>query len=308
MAIIRTVGGDIAPESLGFTTLHEHLIGQPQKAGDDPDYYLDSEAAAIKEMRHFVTAGGRAVVEMSPLDYGRDVRALRRISEASDVHIIAVAGYIKGKSADPFVRDLTVEQIAESLIRDVNEGIDGTDIRAGVLKAGTSLNTITPNEEKIIEAVAIAQRATGAAISTHTEAGTMALEQVEYFIRLGVPPERLLIGHLDRNMDWELHLALASTGVTFGYDQFGKEKYAPDSQRIDFVVRMVQAGFRDQLALSMDIARRSYFTSYGGGPGFTYLWWRIVPWLKESGLSDDDIDAIFRRTPARLLSIDSQER
>ena len=304
MAFIRTVCGDIAPDQLGRTTLHEHLIGRPLLPGEDPDFVLDSEDAAIRELRYFAEAGGRAVVEMSPADYGRDGLALRRISEASGVHIITVAGYIKGKSADPLVRDLTVTQIADALIRDVCEGIDGTNVKAGVLKAGTSLNQITANEEKIIAAVAIAQRETGALISTHTEAGTMALEQVARFTALGVPVERLLIGHLDRNLNWELHLALANTGVTFGYDQFGKEKYAPDFQRIAFVVRMVQAGFRDQLALSMDIARRAYFTSYGGGPGYTYLWWRIVPWLKESGLTDDDIEAIFVRTPARLLAID----
>jgi phosphotriesterase-related protein len=284
--------------------LHEHLIGQPMMAGEDPDFVLDSEAAAIKELRFFSAAGGRAVVEMSPADYGRNPLALRRISEASDVHIVTVAGFIKGKSADSFVRDLTVAQIADALIRDVCDGIDDTGVRAGVLKAGTSLNKITSNEEKLIQAAAIAHRETGASISTHTEAGTMALEQVERFKSLGVPVERLLIGHLDRNMDWDVHLALANTGVMFGYDQFGKEKYSPDFQRVEFVVRMVQGGFRDQLALSMDIARRSYFTSYGGGPGFTYMFWRIIPWLKESGLTDDDIDAIFVRTPARFLAID----
>ncbi len=304
MPFIRTVRGDIAPEKLGATVLHEHLIGQPMMAGEDPDFVLDSEAAAIKELRFFTASGGRAVVEMSPADYGRDPLALRRVSEASDVHIITVAGYIKGKSADAFVRDLTVTQIADALIRDVCDGIGDTGIRSGILKAGTSLNKITANEDRIIEAAAIAQRESGAAISTHTEAGTMALEQVERFRALGVPVERLLIGHLDRNLDWDYHLALANTGVTFGYDQFGKEKYAPDFQRIEFVVRMVQAGFRDQLALSMDIARRSYFTSYGGGPGYTYMFWRIIPWLKESGLTDDDIDAIFVRTPTRLLAID----
>ena len=304
MPFIRTVTGDIAPDQLGRTALHEHLIGHPLLAGEDPDFVLDSEAAAIRELRYFMEAGGRSVVEMSPVDYGRDVQALRRISEASGVQIVTVAGYIKGKSADALVRDLNVTQIADSLIRDVSEGIDGTGIRAGVLKAGTSLNRITPNEEKIIEAVALAQRETGALISTHTEAGTLALEQVERFTALGVPVERLLIGHLDRNLNWDYHLALANTGVTFGYDQFGKEKYAPDFQRIDFVVRMVQAGFRDQLALSMDTARRSGFTSYGGGPGFTFLWWRIVPWLRESGLTSEDIEAIFVRTPARLLAFE----
>jgi phosphotriesterase-related protein len=175
MPFIRTVCGDIDPAALGRTAMHEHLIGKPMLEGEDPDFVLDSEAAAIKELRHFVAAGGGAVVDMSPADYGRDPLALRRVSEASDVHIVTVAGYIKGKSADPFVKDQTVTQIADSLIRDVSEGIDGTGIKAGILKAGTSLNKITPNEDKIIEAVAIAQKETGALISTHTEAGTMAL-------------------------------------------------------------------------------------------------------------------------------------
>ena len=113
MPFIRTVCGDIDPAALGRTALHEHLIGRPMLEGEDPDFVLDSEDAAIKELRYFVAAGGGAVVDMSPADYGRDPHALRRVSEASDVHIVTVAGYIKGKSADPFVRDLSVTQIAE---------------------------------------------------------------------------------------------------------------------------------------------------------------------------------------------------
>jgi 5-phospho-D-xylono-1,4-lactonase len=306
-AFIRTVRGDISPDQLGFTHLHEHLIGRPLDGEPDQDLYLPSEENAIAEMRLFAAAGGAGVVEMSPADYGRDAAALRRISEATGVHIISVTGFIKGKSAEPLAADKTVTQIADAMIRDIHEGIDGTEIRAGILKAGSSKNRITDTERKIFEAVAIAQRETGAAVSTHTEAGTMALEQVALLRAGGVPVERILIGHLDRNMDWDYHLALANTGVTFGYDQFAKEKYYPDATRIDFVARMVEAGFRDQLALSMDIARKSYFTSYGGGPGFTFMLERVVPWLRERGLTDDDIDALFVRTPRRLLTIEGQD-
>jgi phosphotriesterase-related protein len=301
---IRTVCGDLPPDQLGFTHLHEHLIGQPQDGEPDLDLYLPSETAAIDEMRRFREAGGRAVVEMSPADYGRDAAALARISQETGVHIVSVAGFIKGKSGEALLADRTVSQIADRLIADIEDGIDGTGVRAGVLKAGSSKDRITDLERKGFEAVAIAQRETGAAISTHTEAGTMALEQVALLTQHGVPVERILIGHLDRLMDWDYHLALARTGVAFGYDQFAKEKYYPDALRIDFVARMVQAGFRDQLALSMDIARKSYFVSYGGGPGFTFLLDRVVPWLREAGLTDDDLDAIFVRTPARLLAME----
>lgn len=303
MAIIRTVRGDIAPETLGVTYLHEHLYGKSLKPGSDPDLTLDSEAAAAHELMLFKLAGGQALVEMSPGDYGRNPLVLRRLSETSGIHIISVTGYIKGASADPLVEDKSINEIADAMIHDVTEGMDGTDIRAGLIKAGSSLNKITPNEEKIFRAAARAQRETGASISTHTEAGTMALEQVELLRSEGVLPEYILIGHTDRKLDWNYHLAIAHTGVTLGYDQFSKEKYYPDNLRVEFVVRMVKEGFGRQIAVSGDLARRSDHVSYGGGPGYTFILWRILPWLRKQGLTAEDIHMLMVETPRRLLTI-----
>lgn len=302
MQVIHTVTGDVPADHLGVTYMHEHLIGQALSP-DDPDLILDSEANAIAELRAFYAAGGRAVVEMSPRDWRRDVLALRRISTASQVQIITVTGFIKSKSAAPLVSDKTINQIADEMIREITEGIDGTNIRAGVIKAGTSLNTITADEEKVLRAAARAQRETGALISTHTEAGTMALEQIALLRGEGVPPERILIGHMDRHIDWAYHVAVAQTGVTLGYDQFGKAKYYPDSVRVAFVRRMVAAGFGAQLAISGDMARRSSFASYGGAPGFTHILSVIVPMLHDAGLTQAEIDTLLIATPARLLGI-----
>lgn len=305
MAFIRTVCGDIAPEALGVTYLHEHLIGRPLKADSDLDFRLDSEAAAALELAHFHTAGGQAMVEMTPKDYSRDVEGLRRLSEATQVHIISVSGFIKGASADAFVEALSINQIAAEMIRDVCEGVGDSGIRCGVLKAGSSLDRITPNEEKVLRAAARAHRETGALISTHTEAGTMALEQVNVLRSEGVPAERILIGHTDRKLDWDYHVSIANTGVTLGYDQFSKEKYYPDAQRIQFISAMFKAGYGKQVAISSDLARRSDLTSYGGGPGYTFILWRIVPWLKKQGLTLDDIHLLMVETPRRLLSMPS---
>jgi 5-phospho-D-xylono-1,4-lactonase len=306
MAIIRTVTGDIDPQQLGFTYLHEHLIGAETKPDGDPDLTLDDETAAIKELNLFYDAGGRGLVEMTPKDHSRNPEALKRISEASGVHITGVTGFIKAASAQPFVEGLTIHQIAEEMIRDVVEGIGDSGIRAGVIKGGSSKNQIKPIEENIFRAAAIAHRETGAAISTHTDGGTMALEQIALLRSKGVSPERMLIGHLDRNMDWDYHLAVANTGVYFGYDQFSKTKYYPDELRIEFIVKLVKAGFRDQLALSGDLARRSNFPSYGseGGAGYTHLISRVVPMMLDAGLTQADIDAIFINNPARLLGFD----
>ena len=299
MTFIRTVCGDIAPESLGVTYMHEHLIGQSLKPDSDPDMRLDSEAAASYELTLFRTAGGQALVEMSPPDHSRNPSALRRLSEATGIHVICVTGFIKGSSADSLVEGKSVNELADAMIRDVQEGIDGTRIHAGVIKAGSSLNKITPNEEKMFRAAAHAQRETGALISTHTEAGTMALEQIELLRSEGIPAERILIGHLDRKLEWDYHIEVAKTGVTLGYDQFSKEKYFPDSQRVDFIVRMTRAGYGKQIAISGDL------TSYGGGPGYTFILWRILPWLRKQGLSADDIHSLIVETPQRLLAFNS---
>lgn len=306
MPVIRTVTGDIDPQALGFTYLHEHLIGAETKPDGDFDLTLDDESAAIAELRLFYEAGGRGVVEMTPKDHSRNPEALKRISEASGVHVIGVTGFIKAASAQPFVEGKTIHQLADEMIRDVSEGIDDTGIRAGVIKAGSSKNQIKPIEENVFRAAAIAHRETGAPISTHTEGGTMALEQIELLRSEGVAPERMLIGHLDRHMNWDTHLAVAKTGVYFGYDQFSKSKYYPDELRVEFILKMVQPGFRDQLALSGDLARRSNFPSYGfnDAPGYTHIILRVVPMLLAAGLTQADVDAIFVGNPARLLAFE----
>jgi 5-phospho-D-xylono-1,4-lactonase len=300
--VVRTVCGDILPASLGVTYMHEHLHGFSPSEGADPDLRLDSEATAARELMLFKQAGGEAIVEMSPQDYSRNPRVLKRLSETTGVHIVAVTGYIKAASADRYVEDKSVNAITDELIKDVTEGMNGTTIKAGLLKAGSSLNTITSNEEKTLRAAARAQRETGALISTHTEAGTMALEQIALFKEEGVPAEKILIGHTDRQLDYDYHVQIAKTGVTLGYDQFSKEKYAPDFKRIEFIRKLFKAGYGKQIAISGDLARRSDLTSYGGGPGYTFLLWRIRPWLKKSGLTDEDLQTLFVETPKRLLA------
>ncbi len=305
MPRIRTVRGDIAPEELGITYPHEHLLTHPPASVDDPDLTMDSEEAAVRELRFFRAAGGRALVEMSPRDYGRDAAGLRRLAEAADVHVICTTGWHKDMFCRPWVAERRVDDLAAEIVRDIEEGIDGTGVRAGVIKAASSLNTITPAEEKAFRAAACAHRATGAVISTHTEAGTMGLEQVDLLRAEGVDPSRIILGHIDRRMDLDYQRALLATGVTIIYDQLSKEKYYPDSLRVRCLKTLIDEGYGRQIMLSGDLARKSYWPSYGGwgGPGLTYILWRFVPWLREAGVSSAAIEEILIRTPARVLAL-----
>ncbi len=307
MGTIRTVLGDIDPAELGVCYPHEHLLTDPPADVADRDLEMDSEDAAIQELRMLKLAGGGALVEMSPRDYGRDPSGMRRVSEASGVHVICTTGWHKDKFSRRWVAERSVDELADQMIGEIEAGIDNTGVRAGVIKAASSLDTITPAEEKVFRAAAKAHRATGAVVTTHTEAGTMALEQVALLRSEGVDSQRIVIGHVDRNMDLDYQRTLLALGVTIIYDQLSKEKYYPDRLRVEFITTLVHEGFGDQIMLSGDLARKSYWPSYGhwGGPGLTYILWRFVPWLREAGLSSEAIDQITVRTPARALQLTS---
>lgn len=307
MGKIRTVLGDIEPRALGVTYMHEHVITHPPADVADRDLAMESIAAATRELTSFYLAGGRALVEMTPRDYGRDPLALREISAATGVHIICTTGWLKDKFCRPWVEERAINELADEMICELVDGIDNTGVRAGVIKAGSSLNTITPAEEKIFRAAARAHRETGALISTHTEKGTMALEQIELLRSEGVSPERILIGHLDHKPELEYWRSVAKTGANLGIDQIGKEKYLPDSRRIELILSMVAEGYGEQLCLSGDLARASYWPAYGGwsGPGLTYILWRFLPWLRERGLGVAQIETMMVKTPARLLQLDA---
>jgi phosphotriesterase-related protein len=303
MSFIRTVLGDIAPSELGVTYGHEHVIGKPLACEPGSDLDFTDENAALRELGWYTQAGGRSLIEMSTPDYGRNAAAMVRVSQASGVHLVAASGYNKDKFAKPFSQDASVDELTERFVAEVEQGMDGTNARAGLVKASSSLNTITPNERKVFEAAVRAHRRTGAPISTHSEAGTMMQEQVDLFRELGADLTHVVIGHVDRLLDYDLHRQLAESGVTLSYDQFAKEKYYPDRERISVIKQLIADGFGGQILLAGDMAKHAYWPSYnkGGGPGLTYILWRILPWMREEKIAEADIQRLLVDNPARVF-------
>ena len=303
---VRTVAGDVPAAELGAVYCHEHLITRPgpHVPGSGDDLRLDDEERALEELGVFAQAGGGALVEVTTVEFGRDAAALARLAAASGVGIVAATGHV---SEEYWRGVLELEHageasLVEELLGELVEGIDGTGVRAGVIKVGSSLDGATSTERAVIRAAAAAQRETGAAITTHTTAGTAALEQARLLEAAGASLDHVCIGHLDRRLIWEEHLALARAGVFLGYDCISKEQYAPDDRRGEFIVRLVEAGFGDRVCLSGDLARRSYLTSWGGAPGYAYILERFLPLLRRLGLSEAEARALVVDNPARLLA------
>lgn len=312
MRPVRTVLGDVEASALGLTLTHEHLVTHPPEFLGDPDLTLAEDDAA-RELAAFASAGGGAVVEMTTLDYGRDGEALARLSRRSGIHIVAATGFNKAIYADAISGRFTTDAIAAWMIREVREGLipfgstdlareAGTAVRAGLIKASSSLDGPTANERRVFEAAAEAHRVTGAPISTHTEKGTWAVEQARLLIDLGVPPDSVLLGHLDLRPDLTYILGVLATGVSVGIDQIGKSKYLPDETRLDLVLALIEHGHIERLYLSGDIARRSGW-SVAGGKGLAYVPRDVSAALAARGLSSSQIRTLLVTNPARLFGI-----
>ena len=287
-AAVVTVLGPIRPEQLGVTDAHDHLfLRTPALPGQE----FDDVDSAIEEVVGARRGGLQAIVEVTPIGCGRRPAGMRSVAEATGAHIVAATGYHRDAHYPHghWVREATVELLAQRILTDLREGMHPDDwltdapldtARAGVIKAGASYQRISPLEERRLVASAIGHRETGAAILVHTEIGTCAHAIVDLLTREGVSPEGIILAHLDRNPDFELHAEVAARGVMLEYDTPGRIKYRPDSQLIDLIEAMATAGHLSRLLLGLDLGMRDYFRVYGGGPGLAYLMETFVPRLR----------------------------
>ncbi|MGH2702665.1 MAG: phosphotriesterase family protein [Actinomycetota bacterium] len=306
MPTVRTVLGDLDAAELGRTYCHEHLLTRPgpRFTADDDDLVLDDPARSIAELQSFKSLGGGAVVEVTTPEFGRDAFGLAHLAERSGVHIVACTGHVSEeywRGVLPIDRRGEGDLVRE-FVRDLTQSIEGDPPRAGIIKVGTSRDRATAVETLVMRAAAQAQRDTGAPITTHTTAGTAALEQVRVLEDAGADLTHVCIGHLDRRLVWEDHLALARSGVFLGYDCISKEQYESDERRAEFIVRLIDAGFGNRILLSGDLARRSYLEAWGGRPGYRYIIESFLPRLRRIGLRPGVLDDLVVANPARFLT------
>ncbi len=305
MANVKTVLGEISGDELGIVDYHEHLCFDAPAwlLREDRDFTLNNVEKSADELRSWARAGGKTIIECSAIDFGRDIHAVRQIAElVPEVNVIALTGFNKPYYCDKSVFETSDEDHIRRCVRDITEGIDGTDYRAGIIKGGTGYNTMNDQDQKLMRIAAEVHLETGAPVLTHTEAGTMGLEQVEFLAEYGVESSRVVLSHMDRNPDFWVHKNLAQTGVFLGYDCPGKFKYGPDEIRVNLLKRMVEAGFGKNILLGNDLGRPSYWRSYGGGPGLDYVLTKYVARLKDEGISDEAIEDLLVKNPRRWLA------
>jgi phosphotriesterase-related protein len=314
MTFVRTVLGDIAPERLGITYAHEHLIiagGRPVELF--PDFRLDSVDEAAAELRPAIELGLGAVVDAMPCDAGRDVTKLAALSRAVGIHVIAPTGVHHERYYDDrhwSVR-LDAPALATLFIAEVIDGIDELDYagpvvrraadRAGVVKVAGSTGGPSARDRPIFEAAAATQAGTGVPILTHCEGGTGGLEQVALLAAAGGDPGHVALSHVDKVVDRGYHRELCATGVALEYDGAFRWADAPNGT-LQLLEWLAEDGLLDHVLLGHDAARRGYWSTLGGSPGLAFLLGPFREVLRERGFTEDDLHRLFVANPARVFA------
>jgi phosphotriesterase-related protein len=307
--LIRTVLGDIEAGQLGVCYAHEHIIIDDNVATMRfPDFRLTSVENAIAELKQFHAGGGRAMVDSMPCDAGRNVMKLAEISRAAGVHILCPTGIHLAKYYDDghWSHRYSVDQLAGLFIADIEDGIDRHDYsgplvertahRAGLIKIATGGEEITARGRRIFEAASIAHGRTGAPILTHVEEGSGALQQVELLTSHGVDLSKVVLSHTDRKPDLSYHRDILQSGVCVEYDSAFRWK-TEANPTLDLLSELI-GEFPSQIMLGMDAARPSYWKSYGGSPGLSFLLNEFTREMIARGIGEGHWKRIFIANPA----------
>jgi phosphotriesterase-related protein len=352
VARIQTVLGPIEPEAFGAAMSHVHLTldiscwyAPPQdpevaRVASQPlglenlglarrnglvvrDNLVQSDVElAIREAAEFKRAGGGGLVDMELPGIGRDVAALERISRATGLHVVASTGFYTQASHPAEVAALDVGALCERMLRELEEGIEATRVRAGNIGeigcSGMPDAPCLPEEEKVLRAAARAQAQTGASLTVHPNGGTHGSREtpkhhLDFYLDVleaeGADLAKVYLSHMGfYPAEVALHVLRRGLGYV-SYDHFGHEEYYEivgpgrafprDKEEIDAVMRLVEAGHADRVLIGNEIGWKTCYKAYGGW-GYAHVLQHVVPWLRDCGASEAQLRAILVENPARL--------
>lgn len=300
MSSVRTVLGDVRPEDLGVCDAHDHLfIRSPQLPGRE----LNDATAARAELEAFRAAGGASVVQWTPYGMGRRAADLPLLSRAAGVHVVCATGLHQAAHYAPELLEELRGKLAEVFVGELTEGIGTSGVRAGLIKVAGGFHALDAHARWTMTAAAEAHHATGAPIAVHLELGTGALDVLDVLCgELGVPPHRVIFGHLNRSPDFVVQRQAAESGCWLAFDGPSRAHHATDWRMPDAVRALAEAGFGHRLLLGGDTVVAGA-RSVDGGPGMPYLLRRMRPRLARE-LGDELTDRVLTANPGRAFAVE----
>ncbi len=318
---VQSVLGNIEPGDLGRTLMHEHLLvgygGWEADTVRPGMARTDMVKVCVDRVEELKAGGIDSMLDPCPSDLGRDVELIAEVAQKTGFQIICATGLYKeaegGTAYWKFRSNFgpQVDAMAELFERELTDGIGETGIRAGIIKVATGHGAITDYERTILEAAGKASVATGAPITTHTDGGTLGDEQQEILTSLGVPANRIIIGHSCGTDDHDYHMKIARGGSYLGFDRFGLDLIQPDDLRVAALTKVVQAGACAQVVVSHDtvwcwrgqpIPDPSAMAVVAPNWHPLHFVRNIAPRLREAGVTAEQIDMMMVDNPRRFFA------
>jgi phosphotriesterase-related protein len=320
---VQTARGPVDPGALGQTLMHEHVFvltadvqqNYPSEWGSEDERVAD----AVSRLRALQELGVSTIVDPTVVGLGRYVPRIERIASQLDLNIVVATGLYtyddvpfyfahRGPALDAVLGTSVPDPMVDMFVSDIRDGIAGTSVRAGMLKCAIDAKGMTPGVERVMRAVAQAHLRTGTPITVHTHPGSQqGLRAWKVLAEEGVDPARVVLGHSGDTTDADHLSVLAEAGFVLGMDRFGLNLETTFEARADIVVELCRRGFAGSMVLSQDAA--CYLDWVDPGvmaflPQWTYthVHEQVLPYLRESGVTEEQLTAMLVDTPRRVLA------
>jgi phosphotriesterase-related protein len=345
MKTINTLCGEVEVSKLGVISPHEHILIDLTNQFVEPktdeqieiskhkvninnldilrrnpyavkdNLCLNSIDTAIYELGFLKRVGGNTVIDLTLRGIGRDVRNLKMVSQETGVNIVAGCGLYTYDTVSEQEEAMSVDQLAKHFIEELTVGIDGTNIKAGIIgEIGTS-DYIRPVEERSLRAAAVASVKTGTPIYVHIYPwGKEGLKSLDILGECGVRAKDVCICHVDVEFDYDYITSVLKRGAYIEFDNFGKEFYilkepgdfaggsfARDVERVHVIKRLVEDGYEDNILLANDVCLKELLHSYGGW-GYDHVMSNIMTMMVAEGIDKYIVEKLVKKNPNNFLS------
>jgi len=253
---------------------------------------------------------------MTNVGLARDLMAVKAVSLATGVNVVMGCGFYIGPSHPPKVQLMTVDEIAQEIVNDITNGMDGTGVKPGIIGEIGTTPPLKENEIKVLRGAARAQLTTKLKVNVHPYCGFPGKWGKDCHKLLDILEEErmdlsnVILSHMDQcGFVIEEHKSLADRGAFIEYDCFGQEVYysavqwdARDVDRVQGLVAAIEAGLTPKLLVSQDVCLKVHLKEYGGN-GYDHILTNILPMLRAKGVSENDLHVILKENPMKILAI-----
>jgi phosphotriesterase-related protein len=322
MASVETVRGPIDVEELGLTLIHEHFFSSDEAVSIQWPHVRDRDrefALALESAEAVKSHGVRTVVEPTAMLLGRDIPAVQRVADETGLHIVPCTGIYTYDHLPQFLLNRDADFIAGLFVHDIEQGIQGTDVKAAFIKCAADEPGVNERIEKVHRAAARASVRTGAPIMAHSRpASGTGPRQVEIFLEEGVPPEKIQIAHTGDTDELDYIERVLDRGVYIGMDRYGLDVILPTDRRNATVLELLRRGYAERMFLSQDfdipiangldwyppeLIEQLQAAGAATDWSMTFLFESVIPTLKESGMSDEQLNTMMVENPKRWLGV-----